>query len=121
MSEPKSEEAASYRPRWYKLFMTWQIIHWTLLVLVTGGSAAVASAAIGTTNKDPLALAVAVVGAIYAALNPGQRAEAYREAWFILNAAVLNGDEGKAIVDAYKRGEEIIGRRPTPSPTDAKP
>jgi hypothetical protein len=109
---PKQQEVESFLPRWYKLFWRWQRIHWVLLIFVTGGSAAVASSAIG----DPkyLALAVAVAGAVFTALNPGQRADAYREAWVRLNVAYLKGGN---VFDAYEQGEEIIGKRPTPTDT----
>lgn len=110
MPEPNAELANSYRPKWYASFLVWQIIDWTLLLIITAGSAAAASKFSGS-HTESLSLTVAIVGAVYAAFNPNQRAEAYREAWLILNAAVMLNKSGDDIVKAYLRGEQIIGGR----------
>jgi hypothetical protein len=112
MSAPNIAAAVSYRDAWYHLFVIWRFTHWTLLILLTGGSAAVASTAIKSPFKDWLALFVAVIGAIFAAVNPGQRADAYREAWVTLNIAAISGGD---VVTAYSKGEDIISEHPTQS------
>jgi UDP-N-acetylmuramyl pentapeptide phosphotransferase/UDP-N-acetylglucosamine-1-phosphate transferase len=106
--------AKSYAKWWYRFFLAWQIVHWFLLLLITAGSAAAASnVAAGLKGMEAvLPLIVAVVGAIYAAFNPSQRAEAYRDAWLVFNRSVLLGKPDEEIVAAYLLGEEIIGRKP---------
>ena len=102
------QEAADYRKAWYRYFLWWQRITWLLLLVISAGSAIVASSVVESPFKDWLALVVAVAGSVFATLGPSHRADAYREAWVLLNTAVMRGVD---VLEAYEEGEAIIGRK----------
>jgi hypothetical protein len=80
------------------------------MVFIAAGSALVASQiASGTDWRSYLAAAVAVVSAGYAVLQPGTKAQAYRQAWIGLRVEVLKqeGADPK-IIEAILDGERHI-------------
>jgi hypothetical protein len=104
------EDAKRDRDMWFNLHWCWQAAHWVSMVFIAAGSALVASqVANGTHWRDALAAAVAVVSAGYAVLQPGAKAQAYRQAWITLRVEVMRqeGADPK-ILDAILAGEKHI-------------
>jgi hypothetical protein len=95
-----------------------------LLVIISGGSALVASKVIGEKPeaRDILALIVAICSALLAALQPQQRARAYRQAWIELDLAI-KASEGTPteLIEALRRGENLIGDTHAEKAEEPKP
>jgi hypothetical protein len=98
------------RRTWHVAFMLWLCIHWSLLVIISGGSAAVASKIINDYWRDILALFVAICSALLATLQPQQRARSYRQAWINLDLAIMASEHVSAnLLEALRSGEDAIG------------
>lgn len=119
MDDGTSSEIYTLRNQWYTLFMVWQIIYWISIVIISGGSAIVASKWTRMEGvRDQIALLVAITSAIYAVLDPGQRANSYRQAWVGMNLAYFKEKNlPVATYEAIQRGEEIISRQAAPKST----
>lgn len=90
--------------------MLWLGIHWSPLVIISGGSAAVASKVIDDCSRDILALIVAICSALLATLQPQQRAGSYRHAWIGLDLAIMASKQVSTnLLEALRSGEDAIG------------
>jgi hypothetical protein len=75
---------------------------------------------------DILAWILAVTTATFTFLNPGERADRFNKAWSLLNSEIISYATDQKlspadVVDAYRRGEEIIHQTPSaPPPVSAK-
>ncbi|MBB2963532.1 hypothetical protein [Methylobacterium sp. R2-1] len=110
------DDANCLRRMWYTLFMVWQIMHWVAIFIISAGSATVASQWKRIeTIRQPLSLLVAITSALYAVLNPGERAMSYRQAWVGLNLAIIRESGlSDSVKSAVEVGEEIIARQAAP-------
>jgi hypothetical protein len=116
MSESLKIDPESLRAYWHTLYFWWQAMHWSLLILISCGSLFVASKWTRIDGaRDATAMLVAVMSSIYAVLNPGERANAYRQAWVGLNIAVVRDQNlSFEVTAAITSGEEIIARFSAP-------
>jgi hypothetical protein len=94
---------------WHYAFMQWLCTYWLLVVVISGGSAAVASKIIGDNLRDILALVVSVCSAMLATLQPQQRARSYRQGWIDLDLNIKAMEQvPEPLLRAIRRGEEAI-------------
>jgi hypothetical protein len=112
--ESADTESNKLRASWFTYFRGWQYLHWFCSVYISGVSAVVASNVLPEgLAKNIVALTVAVVSAVYAAIGPLQRADAYRGAWIILNLDHLRSiGASPETIRAVETGESMIGQRP---------
>jgi hypothetical protein len=109
------DQAAIFRRKvWFRFFRGWQFLSWTLSVLIAAGSAFVASSMVDSISatfptKSFAAMTVAFLAAVQAALNPAQRASAYRQAWIALDLAIKNHKNMPPdLINAIRDGEAFI-------------
>ncbi|WP_157080468.1 hypothetical protein [Methylobacterium variabile] len=116
MSSEAADAVFSLRMQWYTLYMIWQIIYWFSIIIITAGSAIVASKWRRVENiRDQIALLVAITSALHAIIDPGQRANSYRLAWVGMNLAYFKEMSlPEATFKAIAQGEEIISLQAAP-------
>jgi hypothetical protein len=109
--EPDVPLAVRRRRRtWHIAFMLWLCVYWSLLVVISGGSATVASKIVNDYWRDIFALIVAVCSALLATLQPQTRARSYRHAWIGLDLAIMASEQVSTnLLEALRSGEDAIG------------
>ena len=72
---------------WYCSYVAWQAMAWFMLAAIAGGSAYVASSSFKDSDKQA-ALGVAILSAVLTVFQPQRRANAYRQAWMVLDLTI---------------------------------
>lgn len=113
---------------WWRSFWIWNVVHYLLGLVATIGTVVIAAAkdsesiqcifkifpCIGTDQSMP-SIVVAICTAILTFSKAGAKANAYIQAWRIVNAVKIRCEidpniTNKEIVDAVEKAEEIIGK-----------
>jgi hypothetical protein len=100
------------RKDWFYAMITWQYVWWFLIINIAGVSAFVASELSEMWGARPYAaLWVSICSSILATLRPDARARTSREAWIVMELEIQRHSGcPKEIVEAFRKGEQIIGR-----------
>ena len=118
-TRPLPEEIEQLLTAWYKYFHKWWAVHYFLGIIGTICAITVASQPKFLLDipylLDALAWISAICMALITFLMPSRRAKAYVAAWRLLNDACnrFKLDQQfpiQELLDAVKKGEEIIGR-----------
>ena len=106
------DEVYARRKIWFAHYCRWQTVWWLILIIISGGSALVASAISEKLGcRDEIAMLVAVCSALLAVLRPETRSRACHEAWRDLDAAIkIQSGIPDALVQAINKGEGKIER-----------
>ena len=119
------DEVSKRRDAWFKYFIWWKRLSWALSVLTVIVSAFVASSLSKDFYREGFALFVAFCTGLQATLKPGNRVDAYREAWVVLDLALKKFSGAPTeIIDALRSGEARIGEgragetKPAPAVSD---
>ena len=111
MPEVKRDEVdiGARRDGWFRRFLLWRRISWTLAIIIAGGSTFVASSLSEGYVRSIVALMVALASALQLTLRPDRMAYGYREAWIEIDLAIkaLAGAP-PPLVEALRKGENRI-------------
>jgi hypothetical protein len=101
---------------WFRAWKRWQFMNYALGLSITIGSLAVASAPpflAAVISSQNLAFIVAALSALFTFLRPADRSKSFREAWLILDQAIIRFKAGLdtdmgSVLDANMKGEAIL-------------